>query len=169
MRAWLVCSAALWAAGIVAQQVADTPPPWLVLVGLLFGSGFVGRYLLARLERKWEKRLQDATAAAQEATAEETQLNTRRAMEELQTSILNRARAEHAEMQAELEQVKTQLAQANTRAAQAETNAAQKDAEIARLTNKVHVLASRIEALHDQLAAAERGEEFGRRRLDDDK
>jgi hypothetical protein len=167
MRLWLLLSVALGTGGLFAQQAANAPP-WLILVASLLGSGFVGRYILARYEKRWEQRLQDATARVQEATAEETQVKTARAMEDLQTSILNRARAEHAEMHAQLEGFKTRLAEANVRAVKAEAIAAQKDTRIQALTTKVLLLEGRIEALHDQMAAKELGEEFGKRRLDEE-
>lgn len=166
MKAWLAGSLGLWVSSIIAQS-ATQMPPWVVLLGSLFGTGVLGRYLLTRYEKRWEQRLQDATAAAQEAAAKETDAKTRVALDDLQQKVIDRARAQYAEMAAEVERTKTKLAEAHVEIAANQAEIARLTATIEKRDTRARQFRTEIERLHDQVAALEKGRTADRRRRDD--
>lgn len=171
MRLVLAASAGASALGVVAQ--ATGLPPWLVLVGsILGGGGFVGRWAYLRLEQKFEQRLQTATATVQEATAEQTQVNTAKLVDEMGAQMLQRAHAELATMQTQLEAVKARLSETEARLAASQQDAAEKRLEFRVLLDekerRMAIMRTEIERLHDEVAAYQQGQQTGKRRLDDE-
>lgn len=166
----MVYSVALWAGG-VAAQAAGQVPLWAYLALSLLGTGFFGKWFNDRRDKKWEQRLQDATAQAQEQTARLTGADTDAKLDDIRRRLVSEAQDAMARLEDRLHDTEARLSETMVRAVQAEAQTAQVDAELRAIIlekeQRVSLLLRRIDALNDRLLAYEKGEEFGKRHGDE--
>lgn len=166
MRVVLAYSAALWVGGVAAEAATDIPL-WVYLAVSLLGSGFGGKLILDRRDKKWEARLQDATALVQEQTARQLGTEIAEKQDEIRRRLVDEANEAMARLETRLRDAEKASHEAMLRAAQAEADSAAKDAEVERLKARMTLMRAELERLHDRLLAYEKGEAFGKRRHDD--